>query len=282
MTLATVCLLPRGTEEGSTLEIDREDLQLVANTARFLPAVQFADAHRRQARRGGRVRSRRSRPAPACAARSRDPFRQEGGRAAVPVRARRAADRSRHAGDLGGFARSASTAGGFSSSCAKREEPQAPAPAGRRHQRNGAGSGSRADRATPSGRHARSRPRSCQSKLEADTWRWAATPGRCRRSGRLADWLLEFAEGRGRASRPTRSRWLNLCGFCLRPGFGFPGDDFRIEQARRIYAAGCASRTTWRTRSSGGSSGAASRADSIAISRRTSSSASPRRLLPAR
>jgi hypothetical protein len=29
-----------------------------------------------------------------------------------------------------------------------------------------------------------------------------------------------------------------LCGFCLRPGFGFPGDDFRIEQARRIYASG--------------------------------------------
>ena len=27
-------------------------------------------------------------------------------------------------------------------------------------------------------------------------------------------------------------------GFCLRPGFGFPGDDFRIEQARRVYAAG--------------------------------------------
>ena len=24
----------------------------------------------------------------------------------------------------------------------------------------------------------------------------------------------------------------------LRPGFGFPGDDFRIEQARRIYSAG--------------------------------------------
>ena len=33
-------------------------------------------------------------------------------------------------------------------------------------------------------------------------------------------------------------RWLNLCGFALRPGFGFPGDDFRIEQARRIYAGG--------------------------------------------
>ena len=33
-------------------------------------------------------------------------------------------------------------------------------------------------------------------------------------------------------------RWLNLAGFCLRPGFGYPGDDFRIEQARRVYASG--------------------------------------------
>jgi hypothetical protein len=33
-------------------------------------------------------------------------------------------------------------------------------------------------------------------------------------------------------------RWLSLAGFCLRPGFGFPGDDFRIEQARRVYATG--------------------------------------------
>src|SRR5262249_9791008 len=39
-------------------------------------------------------------------------------------------------------------------------------------------------------------------------------------------------------SAADEARWLNLCGFCLRPGFGFPGDDFRIEQARRIYAAG--------------------------------------------
>jgi molecular chaperone DnaK (HSP70) len=56
---------------------------------------------------------------------------------------------------------------------------------------------------------------------------------------RLADRMLEFAEGR-RKSPALESRWLNLCGFCLRPGFGFPGDDFRIEQARRIYASGLA------------------------------------------
>ena len=54
---------------------------------------------------------------------------------------------------------------------------------------------------------------------------------------KLADHMLELSEGRKR-SAAHELRWLNLCGFCLRPGFGFPGDDFRVEQARRVYAAG--------------------------------------------
>ena len=54
---------------------------------------------------------------------------------------------------------------------------------------------------------------------------------------KLADRMLEFADGRKR-SAAHELRWLNLCGFCLRPGFGFPGDDYRIELARRIYAGG--------------------------------------------
>lgn len=54
---------------------------------------------------------------------------------------------------------------------------------------------------------------------------------------RLADVLLEHAEGR-RRNAPWEARWLNLCGFCLRPGFGHPADEWRIEQARRVYAAG--------------------------------------------
>jgi molecular chaperone DnaK (HSP70) len=53
----------------------------------------------------------------------------------------------------------------------------------------------------------------------------------------LADRMLELGDGRTR-SAAHELRWLNLCGFCLRPGFGFPGDDFRIEQARRVYASG--------------------------------------------
>ncbi|MBV9227528.1 MAG: hypothetical protein JOY85_26125, partial [Acidobacteriaceae bacterium] len=55
----------------------------------------------------------------------------------------------------------------------------------------------------------------------------------------LADKLLTLSDGR-RKNAPHEARWLNLTGFCLRPGFGFPGDDYRIEQARGIYAAGLA------------------------------------------
>lgn len=53
----------------------------------------------------------------------------------------------------------------------------------------------------------------------------------------MADKLLELSDGR-RKNAQHEARWLNLTGFCLRPGFGFPADDYRIEQARRIYATG--------------------------------------------
>ena len=54
---------------------------------------------------------------------------------------------------------------------------------------------------------------------------------------RLADRMIALVEMR-RKSAALEMRWLNLCGFCLRPGFGFPGDEFRIEQVRRVYASG--------------------------------------------
>ena len=54
---------------------------------------------------------------------------------------------------------------------------------------------------------------------------------------RLGDLFLELREGR-RKSPAHEVRWLNLCGLCLRPGFGFPGDDYRIERARRMWAQG--------------------------------------------
>jgi len=54
---------------------------------------------------------------------------------------------------------------------------------------------------------------------------------------KLADTFLEVAEGR-KQSAQYEVRWLNLASLCLRPGFGFPGDDYRVEQARRVFASG--------------------------------------------
>lgn len=53
----------------------------------------------------------------------------------------------------------------------------------------------------------------------------------------LADALSEVAEGRKLSPR-HEARWLNLYGYCLRPGFGDAQDSQRINQARRVYQAG--------------------------------------------
>jgi molecular chaperone DnaK (HSP70) len=55
----------------------------------------------------------------------------------------------------------------------------------------------------------------------------------------FCDVLLEVADGRKLSPR-HEVRWLNLFGYCLRPGFGDPQDSFRIVQARRIYQGGLA------------------------------------------
>ena len=56
---------------------------------------------------------------------------------------------------------------------------------------------------------------------------------------KLCDMLAEVVDGRAK-SRRHEARWLNLFGFCLRPGFGALLDDWRINQARRFYMAGLA------------------------------------------
>jgi hypothetical protein len=56
---------------------------------------------------------------------------------------------------------------------------------------------------------------------------------------RLADRLLQAPEARRRGPR-FEARWLNLAGFCLRPGFGAAADEWRIAEVRKVYAAGLA------------------------------------------
>ena len=50
---------------------------------------------------------------------------------------------------------------------------------------------------------------------------------------RFSDVLIEVAAGRKKSPR-HEVRWLNLSGFCLRPGFGVPGDDARVNDLRTI------------------------------------------------
>jgi hypothetical protein len=54
---------------------------------------------------------------------------------------------------------------------------------------------------------------------------------------RLFDALLERARGRRRSPEHERA-WLNLAGYCLRPGFGDPLDGWRIEQLWALFPAG--------------------------------------------
>ena len=54
---------------------------------------------------------------------------------------------------------------------------------------------------------------------------------------KLCDVLADLSAGR-RKGRNHEARWLNLFGFCLRPGFGAALDEWRVERARKLYHEG--------------------------------------------
>jgi hypothetical protein len=54
---------------------------------------------------------------------------------------------------------------------------------------------------------------------------------------KLCDVLAEASGGR-RKGRNYEARWLNLFGFCLRPGFGALLDEWRVSRARKVYHEG--------------------------------------------
>ena len=78
-------------------------------------------------------------------------------------------------------------------------------------------------------------PETLVSQMEAalgvkrDSWPIAALR-------RFSDVLIEVAAGRKKSPR-HELRWLNLSGFCLRPGFGAPGDDARVNELRTIASS---------------------------------------------
>jgi hypothetical protein len=54
---------------------------------------------------------------------------------------------------------------------------------------------------------------------------------------RLSDALLEVRKGRVLTPQ-HEARWFNLLGFCLRPGFGDPVDEWRMKEVWKIYLQG--------------------------------------------
>jgi molecular chaperone DnaK (HSP70) len=70
-----------------------------------------------------------------------------------------------------------------------------------------------------------------ESALEMNRNEWPT--GLCRR---LTDVLMEVADERSR-SPAHRTRWFNLLGFGLRPGFGDPLDRFRVDNLWKLFTA---------------------------------------------
>ncbi len=234
---SAVCLVPRGAEEGASLEVDNGALQLVAN--RPVSFRLYSSLTRTEDKLGDVVEF----AADDAALHAHAPlhavirFGKKAEERLIPVKL---GARLTEIGTLETWCESKIGDNRWRLEFALRKQAGAAlaAQSRRRGERARAASGARTHRGRLLFPLAirRSLPKSCRRSWNR---RWASAalswPGAAIR--RMADAFLAVADGR-RKSAAYEARWLNLCGFCLRPGFGFPGDDFRIEQVRRIYAAG--------------------------------------------
>ncbi|HZT34098.1 MAG TPA: Hsp70 family protein [Bryobacteraceae bacterium] len=234
--IAAICMVPRGAEEGATLEIDREDLQLVANKP--VSFRLYSSLTRTEDKLGDVVQFAAADPdlhlhAPLHAVIR---FGKKTGERFIPVKL---GARLTEIGTLETWCESKISDNRWRLQFELRQAAAAPA--------------ARKPAAVISEEALRQAleligavfsntakspvaPEELPAKLEQilglgrNSWPLATIR-------QMADAFLAAADGR-KKSPAYEARWLNLCGFCLRPGFGFPGDDFRIEQTRRMYASG--------------------------------------------
>ncbi len=240
-----VCLMPRGTEEGQEIKLEQPELQLLANTP--VAFRLYSSLSRTEDAAGSVV----SLPTggdmldPAADPRLHAPLHAvirfgKGGERLVPVTL---GARLSEVGTLETWAESKVSEHRWSLQFQLRKAASEAAPAATSHVRSSAVISAEAQASAEAlieqvfGRRGTGLPpEQLPSRLEQalGLGRLSWPLGSIRA---FADKLLTLADGR-RKNAPHEVRWLNLTGFCLRPGFGFPGDDFRIEQARRIYASG--------------------------------------------
>jgi len=235
--LRTVCLVPRGTEEGATLSLDLESLQLVAN--RPVSFRLYSSLERTEDKTGDIVEFERA--AVGQALHEHAPleavirFGKKAEERLVPVRL---GARLTEIGTLEIWAESKISEHRWRLQFELRKAVLAEQV--KKSRPSAVISAEAVDRAEQMIRDVfengsmppENLPAQLEQALALGRNSWPLETVR-----RLADLFLELNEGR-RKSPAHEVRWLNLCGLCLRPGFGFPGDDYRIERARRVWAQG--------------------------------------------
>jgi molecular chaperone DnaK (HSP70) len=229
---AAVCLVPRGAEEGDTVEVDREDLQLVANKP---VAFRLISSLTRTDDKPGEVvqfsateETHQHAPLEAVIRFGK------GGERLVPVKL---GARLTETGTLETWCDSKISENRWSLQFQLRKAarsdsaPQRPAAVVSKEAVNAA-----SELLRSTFKDGALAPEELPSRLEAALGlgrnSWPVDVARA-----LADVFLEQIENRKRTAA-HEIRWLNLGGFCLRPGFGYIGDEYRIEQVRRLFAAG--------------------------------------------
>ena len=230
---SAVCLVPRGAEEGDTVEVDREDIQLVANRP---VAFRLISSLTRIDDKPGEV----VQFSPDEELHQHAPLEAvirfgKGGERLVPVKL---GARLTEIGTLETWCDSKIGENRWRLQFQLRKSAPSAGTAARRPA--AVVSQEAVDAATALIRAAFVKgeiaPEELPAKLEAALGlgrnSWPVDVAR-----KLADVFLELIDQRKR-SAAYEVRWLNLGGFLLRPGFGYIGDEYRIEQVRRIFAGG--------------------------------------------
>jgi len=230
---SAVCLVPRGAEEGDSVEVDREDLQLVANKPVAFRLI--SSLTRTDDKPGEVVRFAEGEELNWHAPLEAVIRFGKGGERLVPVKL---GARLTETGTLETWCDSKISENRWRLQFQLRKAPAGAAVVSRRPaavvSREAAEAAAELVRATfalgtipPEELPAR-----LETALGLGRNSWPVDVAR-----QLADVFIENIENRKR-SAAHEVRWLNLGGFCLRPGFGYIGDEFRIEQVRRIYSTG--------------------------------------------
>ncbi|MFN7923621.1 MAG: Hsp70 family protein [Bryobacteraceae bacterium] len=233
----TVCIMPRGTQEGDQLELDQEGLQLVANKP--VSFRLYSSLTRLEDKIGDLVEFDKSDVAEARLHRHAPlnaviRFGKPGLERTVPVKL---GARLTEVGtlDLWADSKQSDHRWRLQFELRRSASAQAAKPAAVVSEEALAQS---LQFVRDTFQHGAMEPEALPAKLEQtlalgrNSWPLSAIR-------KMADVFLELADGR-RKSPALEARWLNLASLCLRPGFGFPGDEYRVEQARRIFANGMA------------------------------------------